>query len=466
MSEGSVAALCRLTVRAPERTLDLAVPADIPIADLLPVIVGHAGDGLDEAGLEHGGWVLQRIGGDPLEPEGTPESLELRDGDTLLLRPQTDALPPVRFDNLVDAVSTTIRGLPHPWTPQVSRWALRLMVIAALVGCLVLLAIPGGDAMSRAALSAGAAILVLAGAGAAARVLDDQPGGVLLGLTACAFLALCGVLAVGGQPVPAQPHRDLGAQLLAGSAAGAIGTVLVSTVVTAFAVVFTATAVMGISGVLGGILMLTMNVPLSQAAAGVAAAAVIFGAFVPMLSFSLSGLRLPLLPTNAEQLQEGIDPHSSADISARSIATDRWMSGLYLAVGTICAMCLTCMAQHPGTPAIVTSALLALLLLLHGRNLGTSWQRLALVVPAGLGMVLLAVDIARDHGPGGHLVVAAVLLLAAIALAVVSWTVPGRRLLPYWGRAGDLSQSALAIALLPSVLWVLDVYHRLRVIGG
>jgi hypothetical protein len=48
----------------------------------------------------------------------------------------------------------------------------------------------------------------------------------------------------------------------------------------------------------------------------------------------------------------------------------------------------------------------------------------------------------------------------------MSWTVPGRRLLPYWGRAGDLAQSAAAVGLLPSVLWVLGVYGDLRGIKG
>ncbi|MCZ9344045.1 EsaB/YukD family protein, partial [Streptomyces sp. TRM76130] len=105
MSEGSVAGLCRVTIRAPEKTIDLAVPSDIPLADLLPVVVGHAGEQLEEAGLQHGGWVLQRIGGEPLDPEGTPDSLDLRDGEVLLLRPEAEALPPVRFDSLVDAVS-------------------------------------------------------------------------------------------------------------------------------------------------------------------------------------------------------------------------------------------------------------------------------------------------------------------------------------------------------------------------
>lgn len=465
MSEGVVAGLCRLTIRAPEKVLDLAVPADIPFADLLPVIVEQAGDGLDEAGAEHGGWALQRIGGEPLDAEETPDTLELRDGEVLLLRPGAEAFPPIRFDNLVDAVSTTIRDLPHAWTPAISRWSLRLMATAALTGCLALLVIPG-DETARIALSAGAALLALAGAGAASRVLDDRPGGVLLGLAACTFLALGGILVVGDPLSSGRLPREAGAQLLAGSAAGAIGAVLAMTVVAVFAVVFAAAALVFVAGALGGILMLLLNLPFSHAVAGVAAAAVIFGAFVPMLSFSLSGLRLPPLPTNAEQLQEGIEPHSGDDISDRAVATDHWMTGLYLAIGQVCALCLTGMVRHPDTSQIVTSALLALLLVLHGRNLGTSWQRLGLVVPATLGALLLVIGYARDRGPGSHLGGAAVLLLLAALLSVVSWTVPGRRLLPYWGRAGDILQSVTAVALLPAVLWTLGVYQDLRGING
>ncbi|MEU3186698.1 type VII secretion integral membrane protein EccD [Streptomyces sp. NPDC006923] len=465
MSEGSVAGLCRLTIRAPDKALDLAVPSDIPFSDLLPVIVSQAGDGLDEAGIEHGGWVLQRIGGEPLDGEGTPDSLELRDGEILLLRPGTEALPPVRYDNLVDAVSTTIRGLPFAWTATVSRWTLRLMMTGALLGCLAMLALPG-DVASRGVLSAGAALLILAGAGAAARVLDDRPGGVLLGLVASGFLALCGVLVVGDPLSSPRTHREAGAQLLAGSAAGAIGAVLALTAVAAFAVVFTAAALLGLAGIVGGVLMLSLDTSFSNAAAGVAIAAVIFGAFVPMMSFSLSGLRLPPLPTNAEQLQEGIEPHSGDDIADRARATDHWMSGFYLAVGAICAVSMAGMARHPGAAQIVTSALLALLLVLHARNLGTSWQRLALTTPAALGLLTLVIAYATDRGQGARLPAAGVLLLVAALLAVMGWTVPGRRMLPHWGRAGDVLQSVTAVALFPTVLWTLGVYQALRAVNG
>jgi type VII secretion integral membrane protein EccD len=459
MSESSVAGLCRLTVRAPAATLDLAVPSDIPVADLLPAIVGHAGDDLSEAGLEHGGWALQRIGGPPLDPEGTPQSLELRDGEVLLLRPATDALPPVRFDNLVNGVTSTIRTLPHGWSPEVSRWSLRAVLLAVLTAALVLLALSDGDASSRAALAAGAALLALAGAGSAGRVLGDPPGAVLLGLVTGPFAALAASLTVGGD--------DAGPRWLAASAAWGIATALAMTVVAAYPVAFVPSIVVGLAGMIGGGLMQGMgDVGPAGAGAAVAVPAVVFGAFVPMLSFALAGLRLPPLPTTPEQLQEGIDPYPSEEVTARTEATDRWMTGLYAAVGVICAMCVAGLSTDPGTAELLSGGLLALVLLLHGRNLGNAWQRLSLVLPGALGAVLLTVCAARRHGADGQLVTVAALLAAGVLVAVVAWTVPGRRILPYWGRAGDILQSAAAVGLLPSVLWVLGVYSDLRGIKG
>nr|ANO42287.1 type VII secretion integral membrane protein EccD [Streptomyces sp. SAT1] len=466
MSESSMNGLCRLTVRAPEKTLDLAVPADVPIADLLPVIATHAGEDLAEQGLDHGGWSLQRIGGSPLDLEGTPASLELREGETLLLRPRRQELPPVRYDSLLEAVSAAVRALPHAWTPDVSRWVLRTLMGAALLGCLVLLATSGAAGSDRVVLASGAALLALSGAGSAARVLEDRPGGVLLGLFGAAFLAVSGLLLTGGGRPGDGAARTVGAHLLAAGAAGAVGLVLATAMVAGYPVVFAAAGVLCLAAVFGGGVMLGLDVSFPQAASAVAVGVVVLGAFVPMLSFSLAGLRLPPLPTNPEQLQEGIEPRTEGDVAAGAAAVDRWMTGLYGAVGLVCLVCLAAMAQRPGTAETVTSLLLSVLLALHARNLGTSWQRIALVLSAGLGSLLLTVESARAHGIRGELLGTAALLVAAALAGVVCWTVPGRRLLPHWGRAGDLLQSAAALGLLPTTLWVLDVYRRLRGLNG
>src|ERR1700754_4606820 len=100
MSNSPAAGLCRLTVCAPAKIIELAVPPDVPVADLLPAVLGYGGDDLGETGLEHEGWVLQRLGETPLDQEATLDSLGLHDGDTVYLRPRTEALPEVRLDDL------------------------------------------------------------------------------------------------------------------------------------------------------------------------------------------------------------------------------------------------------------------------------------------------------------------------------------------------------------------------------
>ncbi|MER5874076.1 type VII secretion integral membrane protein EccD, partial [Streptomyces sp. NPDC002044] len=150
MSDNQVAGLCRLTVRAPARTVDLAVPADVPVADLLPAVLGYAGDDLEEAGIDHGGWVLQRLGSEPLDEERTLESLDLRDGETLYLRPRTEALPEVHLDDLVDGIATALQRQPYGWTPAAARTLLRALAVTALLAGLVVLALPGGPGATRA----------------------------------------------------------------------------------------------------------------------------------------------------------------------------------------------------------------------------------------------------------------------------------------------------------------------------
>ena len=102
MNSGTVAGLCRLRFRTPEQGFELAVPADVPLADLLPAVLGYGGPDLGERGLEQGGWVLQRLGGAPLDEHRTPGELGLHDGEQLFLRPRRAQLPPVHFDDLVD----------------------------------------------------------------------------------------------------------------------------------------------------------------------------------------------------------------------------------------------------------------------------------------------------------------------------------------------------------------------------
>ena len=47
-----------------------------------------------------------------------------------------------------------------------------------------------------------------------------------------------------------------------------------------------------------------------------------------------------------------------------------------------------------------------------------------------------------------------------------AWTVPGRRLVPHWGRTGEVIHTLIAISLIPLLLQVLGLFPYLRGLGG
>jgi type VII secretion integral membrane protein EccD len=459
LSDTTVAGLCRLTIRAPEKRFELAVPADVPLADLMPTVLGYAGAELDEKGLEHGGWALQRLGEAPLDQEGTPDSLSLRDGETIYLRPHRDALPAIHFDDLVDGVGTGLRERGDTWRPELTRLLLLCLMSTALLVGLVMLAAPGAH-LTRLVAAAATALLLLAGAATASRAVGDAGAGTVLGAAAVPYLALAGSLVPSG----GDGLTMLGASLLAGCAAGAGAAVLGLAFVADSAPFFLGTASAAVLGGLGGAVVM-FGVPFAHAAGVLAVVTVLLGSFIPALAFRLSGLRLPLLPANAEQLQEDIEPYPSDGVIARSEISNAYMTGLYMASGAVCLVCVVTLVFSSGWAVYTLAGALSLLLLIHCLTVGSVWHRLAVVVPGAAGAVLLVLRLFALNPASRIFLLVGVLVLATV-LAIASWTVPGRRLLPYWGRLVDLLHLFLAISLLPLAALVLGVYQALRGMNG
>ncbi|MFJ4274322.1 type VII secretion integral membrane protein EccD [Streptomyces coelicoflavus] len=466
MTDSTTSDLCHVTVRAPAKSIDLAVPASVPVADLLPTLVNHAGDQLAEEGLEHGGWVLQRLGEAPLSEEDSLESQGLLDGETLYLRPRTDSLPEVVLDDLVDGIADTMRDQPFAWGAQTSRRTLLSLLILTLGAGLAVLCTPGPSGTLRALAAAAVGLLLLGGAASASRAVGDAEAGAALGFAATPYFAAAGWLLPGGSLSGHDVYEVLGSRLLAAGAAAAGSAMLALAAVAVFASLFLALVVVAVAAVGAGALMMTADLGPGHAAGIVALAAVVFGAFVPSLSFRLSGLRMPPIPTNAQQLQEGIEPHTPSAVAARTVAADGWMTGLYAATALVCAASLLGLAHRATLATTLTMAALSLLLLLHSRGLGNTLQRLSLVAAAVWGGGLIVHGTAASAGLAGSILLVAGLVAVAAALAIASWTVPGRRLVPYWGRAAELLQSLTAISLLPLALWVLGVYGWLRALNA
>lgn len=466
MTETSTAGLCHLTVRGPDKSIDLAVPSDVPVSDLLPTVLRYAGAELEEQGLEHGGWILQRLGEAPLDEEGTLASLNVTDGEVLYLRPHSEELPEVHLDDLVDGIATTMGDHLHRWGPRSTRLLLRgLMGFTVAIGLLIL-AWPGGAGTVRVLSLAATGALLLAGAATASRAVGDAAAGAVLGVFAAPCLALAGWLVPGGEIAGPHAHQVLGARLVAAGAAGAGGAVLALAVVALYTPLFMGVTLCALATVVGGALMAFAGFPVEQVAMVIAAFGAAVGAFVPSIAFKLAGMRMPFLPSNPQQLQEDIEPYSGRAVAARTELADVWMTALYASTGAVSAACLLVAALRPDLPEVVTALALSLLLLLHGRGLGNVWQRLSLTLPGVWGLTLLVVALAAAEQPDQRPVLAGATLAVAAVVAISSWVLPGRRLVPYWGRAAELLHSGLAISLLPLVLWVVGVFGALRGLNG
>lgn len=468
MTDSAVAETCRLTVRAPSVSVDLAVPADVPVADLLPTLLRYVGEEAEEAGLDHAGWVLQRLGDAPLDEETTLAGAGLADGAVLYLRPHTEALPEARLDDLVDGIAETASRRLHTWHPGAARGLLVGTAVATVAAALVLVFRPGvaASGSSRAACAAVAGLLLLAGAGSASRAVGDRLSATALGLLVAPCLALAGWVLPGGDLTGPDAAKVVGARLLAAGTAGAGGAVIALAATAVGAPALLATAVVSVAAAIAGALMGYTGLDMPAAVALVAAVVVLAAGTVAPFAFKLAGMRLPALPSSAGQLQEGIDPYAGDEVAARTELAGRWVTALFAATGTVVALALAVLAERPDLPEVLTALTLSLLLLLHCRGLVHIGQRLTLAVPGIWGLLLLARAWAVDSHGDGRMVVFAVLLAAAAALVTASWIVPGRRMLPYWGRAAELAHTGLAVALLPLSLWVAGLFGWLRGLFG
>ncbi len=468
MTDSTAAELCRLTVRAPNVSVDLAVPADVPVTDLLPTLLRYVGEEAEEAGLDHAGWVLQRLGDAPLEEETTLARAGLADGEVLYLRPHTEVLPEARLDDLVDGISETVGRRMHTWSPKAARGLLGGTAAATVVVALVLLFWPGvdGSGSLRVVCAAVAGLLALAGAGSASRAVGDRLTATALGLLVAPCLALAGWVLPGGDLTGPDTARVVGARLLAAGAAGAGGAVLALAATAVGAPALFATALVAVATAVTGALVGYTGLDAPAAVALVMAVLALGAGAVAPFAFKLAGMRMPALPSSAGQLQEGIEPYAGDEVAARTELAGRWVTALFAATGAAAVAALVVLTHHPDLPEVLTALVLGLLLLLHSRGLVAVGQRLTLALPGVWGLLLLARAWAVDGDTDTRLVVFAVLLAAASGLVIATWTVPGRRMLPYWGRTAELAHTVFAVALLPLTLWVAGLFGWLRGLFG
>jgi type VII secretion integral membrane protein EccD len=452
--------LCRLTLCGPSASAELAVPVHVPLIDLLPALVGHLGDGLADAGLEHGGWVLQRLGDPPLREELSVAALGLRDGDVVHLRPRAEQLPPLDFDDLIDGIATGISARSDRWQPDMSRRLLAGLLAVPLAAGIALLASHLG---ARSDLLAAAIAAVLIGlAAVASRAFADLPAANVLGASAICYAGLAAAELPllrgdgGAGPASLASWRPM---LLACGVAVAGAAMAISLVRggrhPALVAVWVASALVAVGGALATFAKLD-----AASVAGILLALMLpLGGWVPVIAFKLAKMRLDPTPSSPDELQADLDPVPGQQVLESTRMADRYMTGLYSGLGVVITGCLAVLSVTSGTPAHVVAIDVIALLMLHSRVLVSARHRLAIVLPAVSGAAAVAIVAGLRADARSWPTVLAAMVIAAGLIFAAERSLPGAKLLPHWGRAGDLLHTLTAVALIPAVLWLLNLYQ-------
>ncbi|MEG3633265.1 type VII secretion integral membrane protein EccD [Micromonospora palythoicola] len=462
--------LARVTVSTTRRRVDVALPEQMPLAELLPEVLRHAGEGLAEDGEQHGGWLLRRTDGTVLAGGQALAAQGVRDGEVLHLVPAHTEWPEFEYDDVVEALADAARQRGGGWSSGATRTAaLAGAGVPLSVGLLALAAAGPGDPAGWPAATVVASLLVLAGT-VLSRAQGDGTAGATVGGHALPYAALAGALAVSsGDPVgPVGALRWVGApELLAGS----MGLLLVS-VLGLFGVatrlrVFVAGAVVGAgagSAALGGLLL----EPAGAAAVLLCALTFAVGA-APLLAIRLGRVPLPpmTLPTDPpDDSDRARELPDRGRVRAAVARTEEMLTGMLIGQAVLTVGAVVILVSTGGVAGWLLVGVTSTVLLLRARLFTTVQHRIAPVLAGLAGYAVLGGALAATADAAIRLVMVAGGLLVALLVVAVGTAYARRPVSPYVGRVTDLADTLLVVSVVPVACAVLGLYGRARGLLG
>jgi type VII secretion integral membrane protein EccD len=455
--------LSRVTLVAPRTRIDLALPTDVPLADMLPTLLRYAGDGLADDPAARNGWALTRLGGALLDNSRTPAQLDVRDGELLYLRPRDADEPVLVFDDVVDAVATATQERARRWQPATTRaFGLSLGLAALLAGAVVVL-LAGPPHAAPGVVGLGVAVALLITAMVLSRAIGDSRSAVASALVSATYAGVGGLLIFGGDRTLldlSAPHALIGATA-----------VLLFTTAAAVAVgergeVFLTAGAVAVALLAGTVISLFTGAGPAGAAAVIVT--VTFGAVpaTPMLAYRFARLPVPSVPSGPEDLKRDTETVDGGRVLALSDRADAFLASMLTALAVVGAAGAL-LAATAGPPGLAMAAVLGVLLMSRARWFIGRAHRMPLLVG---GAVAMGAAAAGAFAATDTLVRLAVVLGALVLIAVVSigygMAGPGRKVSPMWGRTLDIAEVILILSLVPLAIWVSGLYGWIRAIRG
>jgi type VII secretion integral membrane protein EccD len=454
MLSASDPGLRRVSVHAGTAVVDVALPAAVPVATLIPSII----DILDDCGADRSGdqpataYQLSLPGASALHASTTLAQNDIRDGAVLILTQSRKELPAPRYDDVADAVAATLDADARPWTGRATR--LSGAVAAGFFTAF------GGLALIRNTLSAntrhiGATAGVAAMAGLIAllfaviahRADRDPIAELTLSLVAAGFAGLAGFTAVPG--VSGAPNVLLAAMAAAVTSVLAIRMtgrgVIALTSVSCFAMVM---AVAAFAGVITAAPLRTI------------------GSISVLVSLGLLGIAGRISIVLA-----GLSPQLSGEacLVTKAIRADAWLTSLIAAfsssaaVGAIVTAAAARGAGAPRSGCIAFAAVTGALLLLRARS--ADGKTTLVFVISGIATVGTTFAVCAAGAPGYGPWIAAVTAMLAAAAVYLGFVAPVMSPSPVLCRGVELLEYLALVAMAPLSCWICGFYGAVRALN-
>jgi type VII secretion integral membrane protein EccD len=453
--------LARVTVSSPQRRVDVALPDGVPLAELLPELLGHAGEGLADDGERHGGWLLRRADGTALSTASALAAQGVRDGAVLHLVPARAEWPELEYDDVVEAIAAGSRRFGLSWTDRASRATGMAAAGLALVVGLAALLRAGPPWAPPGLMSFGVAALLLIAGVVASRAYGDGPVGAALAAYSLPYALIGGVLVL-----RADSGGPDGWNLLVGSMTMLL-VALVAAVSTGYGLrLFVAGAT---AGLLGGAAALIGHVTSADGAAAALLALLVAGiGGVPLLAIRFGKLPMPAitLPSDLSAGGQGLQPQPDRErVFAAVGRTDDMLTGMLLGLCAAGVGSAVVLARDGDLSAMLLIGVASAALLLRARLFVTIRQRLPLIVAGVAGLALLVTALLVGHGGAVPLAGAFGVVLLAILVAIAGARYAERPPSPYLGRAADLLDALCVVSVLPIACAVLGLYGLARTLA-
>jgi ESX secretion system protein EccD len=444
--------VCRVVVQTQDNddsgSIDLALPNGIALGEILPsvvdIVVVGAWATADGAARQ---WMMSRLDGTPLNTSMTLHENGVRDGELLLLTTAADdrldaeaardlchavidAAPPVRGDQ----VARRLGAAAFSW--------------AAGVGAVTLIWPVHAPVSTRAVIAALVALATAVGAIMASRAVPSPLPCVVLGMTAAAFAAVAGFLAVPNGPAP--PNL-----LLAAVACSAVSIVLLR-LTSVDPVCFTALATFTTVGAVAAAAVTLWPAPTAT-----------LGAMLSVVSLAMLGaaakLAIALAGMSAKLWYD--DEPMTADVPANAEYGHQTLTGLLTGFSASAAMGAVLVTAGQRDDSTISgaafTAVVSTALLLRARQ-QAGHARFTIMFAAGMTSATTTFVLACWSAPQhAHWMCLVAITLGAGFLWV---TVAGRaaHASPVVRRGQELAEYLALGSVVPLACWVADLFGVVR----